>query len=167
MSIVYRTAAESDAEKIVGFYHQVGGETNYLGFADGEYALDLSAQAQHIRTLDNKTNIMLLAVEREEVVGIATIGSSGRVKIRHTAELGIVVAQKYQGQGIGTELIRQLVARCRANGVTTKISLITRADNISAVSLYLKLGFVVEGCLKNHTLIDQTYYDAYVMGLML
>ncbi|MBP0963137.1 MAG: GNAT family N-acetyltransferase [Oscillospiraceae bacterium] len=167
MGIVYRNAVEADAEKIVAFYHRVGGETNYLGYADGEYSPDVKGQLQHIRNLDNKTNTMLLAVDGEEIVGIATIASSHRIKIRHTGELGIVVAKKYHGQGIGTELIKRLVAWCAANGVTTKISLVTRADNVSAVGLYLKLGFVVEGCLKNHTLIDGTYYDAYIMGLML
>ena len=40
-------------------------------------------------------NTMLLALDGEEIAGIATINSSHKLKSRHEGELGIVVAQKY------------------------------------------------------------------------
>jgi Acetyltransferases, including N-acetylases of ribosomal proteins len=51
--------------------------------------------------------------------------------------------------------------------VTTRIRLDTRTDNTMAVSLYLKFGFVVEGCLRNQTLLNGKYYDLYIMGMMI
>ena len=167
-NIIYRKVMESDAQQIVDFYNYVGGETNYLSFEKDEYPLNLESQIQSIRGLENnQTNIMLLALDGEEIVGIGTISSTHKIKARHNGEFGIVVAKKYQGQGIGTELMNQLFDWCRGNGITKKISLVTRTDNVPAVSLYLKFGFVVEGCIKNSTLIDGTYYDTYMMGLML
>lgn len=166
--ITYRRAQESDAEKIVKFYNFVGGETSYLSFEKDEYPLSVEEQIQSIRSLEgNQTNIMLLAMDGEEIAGIATISSSGKIKARHDGELGIVVAKKYQGQGIGTELIRQLIEWAKGNGVTTRISLDTRADNIKAVELYMKFGFVVEGCRKNSTLLNGKCFDLYVMGMMI
>ena len=166
--INYRRVQESDAQHIVEFYNYVGGETSYLSFEKDEYPLNVEAQIEAIRSLEgNQTNIMLLAMDGDEIAGIATINSSSKIKARHDGELGIVVAKKYQGQGIGTELIRQLIEWAKGNGVTTRISLDTRADNVKAVSLYLKFGFVVEGCRKNSTLLNGTYYDLYVMGMML
>lgn len=167
-NIIYRRAKVEDAEKIVNFYNYVGGETSYLSFEKDEYPLDVEAQIQSIRGLEgNQTNIMLLAMDGEEIAGIATISSSHKIKARHDGELGIVVAKKYQGKGIGTELIRQLIEWAKGNGVTTRISLDTRTDNVSAVSLYMKFGFVVEGCRKNSTLLNGQYYDLYVMGMMI
>lgn len=166
--ITYRKVQESDAAPIVDFYNFVGGETSYLSFEKDEYPLNLEAQIQSIQELEgNQTNIMLLAMDGDEIAGIATINSSGKIKARHDGELGIVVAKKYQGQGIGSELIRQLISWARGNGVTTRISLDTRTDNVMAVSLYLKFGFIVEGCRKNSTLLNGVYYDLYVMGMML
>lgn len=166
--ISYRKVQESDAQRIVEFYNFVGGETSYLSFEKDEYPLDVEAQIEAIRSLEgNQTNIMLLAMDGDEIAGIATINSSSKIKARHDGELGIVVALKYQGQGIGTELIRQLIEWAKGNGITTRISLDTRADNVKAVSLYLKFGFIVEGCRKNSTLLNGTYYDLYVMGMML
>ena len=166
--IIYRRAQGSDAGKIVDFYNFVGGETSYLSFEKDEYPMNVKEQEDEIRSLEDKeASIMLLAMDKDEIAGIATIHSSAKVKARRDGELGIVVAKKYQGQGIGTELIRQLIEWAKGNGVTTRISLDTRADNVKAVELYLKFGFVVEGCRKNSTLLDGKYYDLYVMGMML
>lgn len=166
--VIYRRAQESDAEKIVDFYNFVGGETSYLSFEKDEYPMNVKEQEEEIRSLEGKkASIMLLAMDGEEIAGIATIHSSAKIKARHDGELGIVVAKKYQGQGIGTELIRQLIDWAKGNGVTTRISLDTRADNVKAVELYMKFGFVVEGCRRNSTLLDGKYYDLYVMGMML
>ena len=166
--ITYCTAKESDAEKIVAFYNYVGGETSYLSFEKDEYPMDVEAQAESIRGLEgNETNIMLMAMDGEEIAGIATISSSHKVKARHDGGLGIVVAKRYQGLGIGTELIRRLIEWAKGNGITRRISLDTRADNVKAVELYMKLGFTVEGCRRNATLLDGKYYDIYVMGMML
>ena len=168
MNITYRKARETDAANIVAFYNRVGGETTFLSFERDEYPLSVEGQVQSIRALENNaTNIMLLALDGEEIVAIATISSTFKIKGRHTGEFGIVVAEKYHGQGIGTELMTRLIEWAKHNGITTKISLITRADNVKAVSLYLKFGFRVEGCIKNQALIDGVYYDAYMMGLFL
>lgn len=166
--ITYRNAKTEDAEKIVSFYNFVGGETSYLSFEKDEYPMDVKEQISSIKSLEgNKTNIMLLAMDGDEIAGIATINSSHKIKARHEGELGIVVAKKYQGKGIGSELITRLIDWAKNNGVTTRIRLDTRADNTLAVSLYLKFGFIVEGCCKNSTLLDGKYYDLYIMGMML
>ena len=166
--IVYRSAREGDGRKIVDFYNFVGGETSYLSFEKDEYPMSAEEQEEELRSLEGeRASVMLLAMDGEEIAGIATVRSSAKIKSRHDGELGIVVAKQYQGQGIGTELIDRLIRWARGNGVTTRLSLDTRADNIRAVALYMKFGFAVEGCRRNSTLLDGTYYDLYVMGRML
>ena len=167
-TIVFRRANADDAQKIVSFYNFVGGETTFLSFEKDEYPLNVDEQTASIQALDgNQNNIMLMAMDGDEIAGIATISSSHKIKARHEGELGIVVARKYQGQGIGSELIRRLIEWARGNGVTTRIRLDTRTDNTDAVSLYLKFGFTVEGCCKNSTLLNGKYYDLYMMGMRL
>ena len=130
--------------------------------------MDVKAQEEDIKGLEgNVNNTMLLALDGDKIVGIATINSSHKIKSRHEGELGIVVAKEYQGRGIGSTLIQMLIDWCKGNGVTTRIRLDTSTDNVPAVSLYLKFGFVVEGCLKNQTLLNGKYYDLYIMGMMI
>lgn len=167
-NIIYRKAQEEDAEKIVAFFNIVGGETNYMSFEKDEYSLDVKEQAEVIRGFKgNATNTMLLAMDGEEIAGLSTITSSHKIKSRHDAELGVVVAKKYQGKGIGTALIRQVIDWVKENGITTRMSLEVRADNIKAVEIYLRFGFVIEGCKKNSTRLNGIYYDDYIMGMML
>lgn len=167
-NIIFRNPVVEDAENIVNFYNFVGGETSYLSFEKDEYPNTVEGQIEDIKALEgNQTNTMLLAMDGEKIVGIATISSSHKIKSRHEGELGIVVAKDYHGRGIGSELIRRLIEWAKGNGITTRIKLDTRADNVKAVSLYLKFGFVVEGCLKNSTLLNGKYYDLYVMGMMI
>ena len=166
--ITYRNPVAEDAERIVEFYNYVGGETSFLSFEKDEYPLGVKEQAEDIKGLEgNVNNTMLLALDREEIAGIATINSNHKIKSRHEGELGIVVAKKYQGQGIGSTLIQMLIDWCKGNGVTTRIRLDTRTDNTLAVSLYLKFGFIVEGCCKNQTFLNGRYYDLYIMGMMI
>lgn len=166
--VVYRKPVLEDAEEIVAFYNRVGGETTYLSFTEDEYPLDVEAQKANIISTEQQPNsVMLLAVVDDQIIGIGTITSGNKIKARHCGELGIVVTENYQGQGIGSELIRQLLEWSKSNGVTTKVQLDTRTDNQMAVELYKKFGFQIEGELKNTTLIDGEYYHLYVMGLML
>ena len=146
----------------------MGGESTFLSFVEDEYPLSVKEEEDYIRSLEgNANNVMFLALDGNEIVGLSTITSTHKIKSRHEGELGIVVAKKYHGQGIGTKLIRMAIDWCKGNDVTTRIHLDVSADNLTAISIYLKLGFIMEGCLKNQTLIDGIYYDTYVMGLML
>ena len=166
--VVYRNPVPEDAEEIVAFYNRVGGETTYLSFVENEYPLNVEEQKANIISTDQQPNsVMILATVEDQIIGLGTITSGNKIKARHCGELGIVVTEKFQGKGIGSELIRRMIEWCKSNGITTKIQLDTRKDNTMAVELYKKFGFQIEGELKNTTLIDGKYYDLYVMGLML
>jgi GNAT superfamily N-acetyltransferase len=56
-----------------------------------------------------------------------------------TPELAIAVLPPYQGQGIGTQLLKQVLASSKKTGAA--VSLSVRSDN-PAVRLYERLGFV-------------------------
>ena len=62
---------------------------------------------------------------------------------KSTPELAMAVLSTYQGQGIGTQLLRQVLAR--AKDAYPAVSLNVRADN-PALRLYQRAGFVeIEG----------------------
>ena len=166
--ILYRNPVVEDAQEIVDFYNYVGGETSYLSFEKDEYPLNVESQIEDIKSTNaSPINEMILALADGKIIGIGTINSSNKIKCRHCGELGIVVAKEYQGKGIGTTIIQKLIDWAKENGVTTRIQLDTRKDNKSAIRLYEKFGFEMEGCLRNQTLLNGTYYDLCVMGMMI
>ena len=168
VEVTYRNPVVEDAQEIVDFYNYVGGETSYLSFEKDEYPLNVEEQIEDIKSTNaSPINEMILAIVDGKIIGIGTINSSNKIKARHCGELGIVVAKKYHGQGIGSTIIQKLIDWAKANGTTTRIQLDTRKDNEYAVRLYKKFGFELEGCLKNETLLNGVYYDLYVMGMMI
>ena len=165
--IVYRSARKVDAAAIVAFYNRVGGETGFLSFGKNEYPLDAAAQAAAIGKMEgDPTNLMLLATDGEQIVGIATISSLAKVRFRHSGELGIVVAQSHWHRGIGSRMIATLLEQAKAGGITKRVYLSTRADN-PAAALYQKFGFAEEGRGKNAMLENGVYYDLIWMSMML
>lgn len=103
-NIIYREPELTDAKKIVDFYNFVGGETTYLSFEKDEYPMDEEEQKNDITsTKEHPASIMILAMDGDEIAGIGTIHSGNKIKARHQGELGIVVAKKYQAQGIVTK----------------------------------------------------------------
>ena len=167
-NINFRNPKIEDAEEIIKFYQKMGGETTFLSFEENEYPLDEEEQKKSIEYMQKEPHCtMIIAFADKEIVGIGTIYSESKVKAKHCGGLGIVVKKAYQGMGIGTHIMSQLIEFCKTNGVTTKISLETRCDNQKAVTLYENLGFEVEGRLRNAALVEGVYHDVYVMGMML
>lgn len=60
--------------------------------------------------------------------------------------LMLSIVQMYQGQGIGSSLLRMLL--CRVKDSVKKISLEVRIDNTRAITFYLSHGFQVKNHLK-------------------
>jgi phosphinothricin acetyltransferase len=64
---------------------------------------------------------------------------------RFTAEDSIFLAPEARGHGIGTELLRTLVAEVEARGFRQLIAVIGDADNSGSIALHRKAGFELVG----------------------
>lgn len=72
--------------------------------------------------------------------------------------------QNYWGYGIGKNLLAESIAWADANGIQ-KITLNVLETNDKAITLYQKLGFEIEGILKNDKILaDGKFYNTIMMG---
>ena len=71
----------------------------------------------------------------------------------------------YRGLGIGRALMAATINAALACGIT-RIELTVRADNTRAIALYESLGFVAEGRLRRHMLVDGRFHESIVMSLI-
>ena len=69
-------------------------------------------------------------------------------------------------EGIGKNLLNSAIKRGKKTGIT-RFELTVRTDNKNAIALYNKLGFEIEGRLKNAMFIKDKYFDNYIMGLVI
>ena len=165
--VMIAEATTEDAQHMIDFYNVVGGETDFLSFGKNEFNQKVEAYKKFLESTRLEQNsIILLATINDEIISIASINSSQKNRIKHVGTLGIVISEQFTGQGLGRKMMEQLIQWATSNGVTTKVSLVTREDNNLAIELYEKLGFEKEGLIKKDTLIDGVYYNTIVMGLL-
>lgn len=90
-------------------------------------------------------------------------------RVSHVALLGtLAVDPRRHGQGIGRSMVDDAIARLRADGVR-RIELYAESDNAQALRFYGRMGFVIEGTLRDfYKRADQSHYvDEHVLGLLL
>ncbi|RZT16468.1 GNAT family N-acetyltransferase [Fictibacillus sp. BK138] len=168
IEVTIKEATKKDAQSMIDFYNVVGGETDFLSFGANEFKRNLQEYEEYITATSNEPNsIMLLVLIDSEIISIATINSSQKERTRHVGTLGIVVSKKYTGLGLGKVLMNDLIEWAKQNGVTKKISLVTNENNTVAIELYKKLGFEMEGLLKQDNFINGVFNNTVIMGLLL
>ena len=165
-AVVITEATTASAQRMIDFYNVVGGETDFLSFGGNEFQKSVEEYEAFIATTQQEQNsIILLATLQDEIIGIASITSSQKDRTKHVGTLGIVISERLTGQGLGRALMEQLIEWAASNGVTNKVSLVTREDNVLAIELYEKLGFEREGLIKKDSFIHGVYFNTLVMGL--
>jgi ribosomal-protein-alanine N-acetyltransferase len=86
-------------------------------------------------------------------------------KANHS-ELGLLIGNKdYWGRGVGTEACRLMIDYGFNYQGLFKIWLAVFGNNINAIRLYEKLGFVKEGILKSHFFSGGKLEDKYLMAI--
>lgn len=82
------------------------------------------------------------------------------------SDLGLLIGNKnYWGKGIGTEACKLAINYAFEQMCVRKIYLAVYENNPKAAHLYEKLGFKQEAILRKHVMVNNAYYDKYLMGL--
>lgn len=165
-TLLIRPARKEDAAAVIDYLSIIGGETDFLTFGPGGFGTAPEREEAFIEEIAHSDNqLMLCAWINDELAGHMGFNASPRVRIRHTGEVGVTVRKKYWGLGIGTELLKYLLAWAAESQVIRKINLRVRSDNRRAIELYKRLGFGEEGMITREFMIDGIFYDCLQMGI--
>lgn len=107
--------------------------------------------------------IALVAELEQKCVAYLTLRPRKQVKLAHTADLNMGVAQTARGQGLGSVLLKTALDAASCALELEIIYLMVRADNIAAVRLYESVGFEKMALLQRDTKIGTTYFDGLLM----
>ena len=115
----------------------------------------------------NPQNVMLAIVDRKSDTHIGNIKLGPIQWIHRRADMGILIGDKeFWGRGFGREAVALITDYGFRRLNLHKITLGVYADNEPAVRMYQKLGFRIEGTLKEHLFSDGRYHDKHVMGIL-
>jgi len=141
MNIEIVHASPTDAAALLDHLKLVGGETDNLTFGAEGLPFSVEAEAEYLARMEGSANnFMLLAKADGHIIGNASLSRLPR-RMSHRGELAVAVAREYWGQGVGTRLMKEIIVLAEENAFEA-VDLQVRSDNVRAVRLYEKLGFV-------------------------
>ncbi|HSQ90298.1 GNAT family protein [Romboutsia sp.] len=165
-TVILRTPTKEDAKAMIEYLNIIGGESDFITFGANEFTLSIEAEQQYIEKTNSMENCKnVLTIINDEIVGIASISSMQKERMKHNGTLGISFRKKYWGIGLGNEVMSCLIEWAKSNGITKKISLLVREDNERGIKLYEKFGFEREGLLKKDICVHGVYHNTITMGL--
>lgn len=120
--------------------------------------------ATFIKEIKSPTHILLVAIDDNgDLIHDDVKGFSGGQLIGNEFHIhSLAINFDYRRQGIGRELIEELLRDAKEHNATTA-TLEVRIENNAAISLYESLGFVSEGIRKNY--YTDNGEDALIMWL--
>lgn len=164
-----REAIADDAENLLAYLKQVGGESDNLTFDARGFPFTIEQEREYLlkRTKTN-ASITFLALEGTKVIGSLGVDTPSIERFSHRGEMGISVLREYWGRGVASALLEVMFSWIRKSPTgLRKIDISVRKDNERAIALYKKFGFKQEGRIARFLMIDNTFYDGITMGLLL
>ena len=107
--------------------------------------------------------LSLVAIVEGQVVGNAGLERMGRRRT-HAGQIGMGVHDAWTGRGIGKALLDALLDAADNWLGLRRVELTVWTDNVPALALYRRCGFVVEGNLRAYALRDGRLVDAHAMA---
>lgn len=163
-----RYVAAGDAELLTPFINQISQENIFVRFS-GE-VLTIEEETRYINSeieaVEMGDAVKLFCLVDGELVGVSDVHRNISFAQRklHIGVIGLIVAEKFRGQGIGKKLMQTCLneAQQHIEGLRM-IQLECFAPNTPALTLYRQLGFREVGRVPGALLHRGEYVDEVVM----
>lgn len=164
--LAVRRAREDDAEKLIAYRNQVGGESDFLTQGKNECRLTVEEEKAFLRGFaGNPSDLFLVGFVGDELACCANLASQGKKRVAHNCEFGITVGKKYWHLGAASALLAELIDFAKKDPVLEVIHLGVYENNERAIRLYKKFGFEKVGRHKRFFRIGDGYFDEILMDL--
>jgi RimJ/RimL family protein N-acetyltransferase len=162
-----RVAGPGDAAALLALKENLDRETSFMLLEPGERTVDEQDVAADLDTVAGTVNSVVILAEVEGQLAGYVDARGGRFRRnRITAHVVIGVRAAAGGQGIGSELLRELERWARAHELH-RLELTVMAHNRRAQQLYTRMGFAVEGRRHECLLVDGRLVDELYMAKLL
>lgn len=155
-------ASEKHVLALRGAWDTVAREKRFLAVTEAPSVQEVHDFLMHNLAVGNPH---LVALVDGELVGWCDVVRLVRPTMRHRGLLSIGVLPDWRSHGIGHQMIEQCI-RLAWNRDFRRLELLVRSDNISAISLYQRLGFKTEGIRNKAYALEDRYYDLIDMALL-
>lgn len=133
----------ADAARLVRFHKSLSPDTTYRRFF--AFHPELSPkELDRFTHVDHREREAIIAVRDGEIIGVGRYDRLGDDSAGVDAEIAFVVADSWQGRGLGTILLEHLANRAREAGITRLVA-DTLAHNRPMLAVFDRAGATTEG----------------------
>ena len=134
----------------------------------GAWPTTMEANAAYYESVAQSDGDLVLAIiERQSERHVGNVGLHGMDPIHRSAEFGILIGDTgVWGKGIGSEATRLICGHGFDRLNLARIWLGVFADHTGAIRVYEKVGFQVEGRLREAFARNGSRVDQLIMGLL-
>jgi GNAT superfamily N-acetyltransferase len=146
-----------DAGDLVRFHHSLSPETTYLRFFSVHPELS-DGEVERFTHVDHHAREALVATVDDHIVAVARYD---RGEDEAEAEAAFVVADAWQGEGLGRALLHRLAVRARAEGIS-RLTAQVLPHNHRMLSVFRHAGWPMRSVLRDgvvHVELDLTGAD--------
>jgi ribosomal-protein-alanine N-acetyltransferase len=143
----------------------------YIGRDELLAGIPFSEVERYVEQLWANENCYFLAVyhsESKNFIGTAKINFfNERFRRSGLADIGIMLGDRDSwGQGLGTDVLRNLSKFAFEQLGARKLSAGAMSPNTAIVKAFLRIGYLEEGRLRQHLLIENEYCDHVLLGCL-
>jgi RimJ/RimL family protein N-acetyltransferase len=165
--MIIREIIKDDASNFINLIKQVEKESDFMLFEPDERKISLEQQLKRIESVHQEENSTIFIAEAaNQLVGYMVVIGGFANRNKHSAYLVVGVLKQFSGQGIGTKLFKKL-QEWSAQHKILRLELTVMIHNESAIFLYKKVGFEIEGTKRNSLYVNGKYVDEYYMAKLM
>ncbi len=159
-----RFAEICDTQAILDLKRNYIKNTTTLPFILEEYPNNLDKEIHLITSyIDSNNSIFLVAEFEGQLIGNIDLTGSKRIKMNHTAMIGMGIKEEWRNQGLGKILINNTLDWAKNHSNIEIVWLDVYATNNLGLQLYKNSGFEVSGTIKDFFKSGITYSDKIQM----
>ncbi len=156
----------TDASSLVRYLDHLASDPQLLlASTPEELPKTLTQEQAWLDSLDEDRGcVVWLACDGAQIIGMLDFSAGGKTRTAHAGEFGMCVLQDWRADGVGTALLTTLADWAEAHPLIERVGLRVLASNEPAIRLYERLGWNVEGRLRNAIRWEETRVDPVLMG---
>jgi len=170
--VLVRYPRWEDLPQLLQFINSLSAEDTYVALSGEQLTFEEEADflLNWFKRMEFGDGVYLVCESDEHIVGGCGIErvESDRTRGEHVGSFGLSIAKEFRGQGLGENLSKAAIEEAKTNMPNLQIITLTAfAENIPAVTLYKKLGFIETGRMPGGYKYKKKYQDKTEMCLML
>jgi putative acetyltransferase len=161
--ILVRRAVAADAAALCFCMAKIAKESNNLLYETSEIP---NPKAIEKFVGNESLTSVFIAIRDSGIIGYATLNRGGFGRNKGVTNLAMAVLSDCHNIGVGSKIMNKVITHCRWSGIH-RIELRVSAANESAIRLYKRFSFEVEGVAKAAAIVDGNVIDKIMMAKLL